>query len=105
MCLQKFCGGGGAHLRGYHTQKIIFHRQDINGSDMVIFNNKLQPAAESLVFIALPVKSDTDGDGEEGEAVMLRVRRDKCDLFTCLNKSGFILEQNSPFPDQDSPLA
>ena len=73
MGLQQFQRGGGTHFTGDDTRQVVFHTDDVDGGQVVVFYDDAQGALETLVFLALPVEVDADGNAvqlERGQFVV-----------------------------------
>ena len=73
MGLQQFQRGGGAHFTGDDTRQIVFHADDVDGGQVVVFYDDAQGALKTLVFFALPVEVDADGNAVQLEGGRLFV--------------------------------
>ena len=67
MGLQQFQRGGGTHFAGDDARQVVFHADDVDGGQVVVLDDDAQGALETLIFFALPVEVDADGNAVQLE--------------------------------------
>jgi len=58
--LKVFKGTGGTHFRGNDTDQVIFQGKYIHSANHAIFRDQDERSAKTLVFLAFPMKLNTD---------------------------------------------
>ena len=62
MCLEQFQRCGGTHLGGDDAGQIIFYMDDVDAGELSILNDDFEGTQKTLVFLALPMEIDADGN-------------------------------------------
>ena len=60
MSFQQRFGRCSTHFRRNHAGEIVFQRNNIDGGNSIVLNNKLQSAQKPLIFLPLPMKIYTN---------------------------------------------
>ena len=62
MCLEQFQRSGGTHLGRDDAGQIIFYMDDVDAGELSILNDDFESTQKTLVFLALPMEIDADGN-------------------------------------------
>ena len=62
MCLEQLRRSGGTHLGGDDAGQIIFYMDDVDAGELSILNDDFESTQKTLVFLALPMEIDADGN-------------------------------------------
>ena len=62
MCLEQFQRSGGTHFRRDDAGQIIFYMDDVDAGELSILNDDFEGTRKTLVFLALPMEIDADGN-------------------------------------------
>ena len=84
MGLEKFEGSRGRHLTGNDAGKVLFNRQQIDGTDFSVHRKETKCAPEGLCLLPFPMEVDANGDVKQREAAHFLLRRNKSKLTVCL---------------------